>query len=76
MIMNVNQRLQVMLKCIIDGDGGNSLVEARCGNMFCDATIMDLAEEEDEGGMREVRRSLLLPENDLDDYDMDDEASL
>ena len=74
--MNVHQRSQVVLKCIIDGDGGSSLAEAMRGNLFRDATMIDLAEEEVEGGTRDVRRSLLSPENDLDDCDMDDEASL
>ena len=74
--MNVHQRSQVVLKCIIDGNGGNSLAETRRGNLFRDTTTINLAEEEVEGGTRDVRRSLLSPENDLDDHDMDDEASL
>ena len=74
--MNDHQRSQVVLKCIVGGDGGNHLVEAKHGNLFRDATMIDLAEEEEEGGTREVRRALVLAEEDLDDCDVDDEASL
>ena len=45
---NVHGRLQVVLKCIVDDNGGNSLVESRRGKLFRDATITDSDEETNE----------------------------
>jgi hypothetical protein len=42
---NVFKRLRVVLRCILDDDGGNRLVEAKRGELFRDATIIDLTEE-------------------------------
>ena len=31
---NVHGRVKVVLKCIVDGAGGNELVEQKCGKLF------------------------------------------
>ena len=36
---NVFARLRVVLRCIVDDDGGNQLVESKRGKLFRDATI-------------------------------------
>jgi hypothetical protein len=45
---NVHKRLQVVLSCIVEDKGDNSLVETKRGKLFRDATIMDLTEDDDE----------------------------
>ena len=39
--MNTHQRSQTVLKCIIDGEGTNDLVESMRGKLFWDATALD-----------------------------------
>ena len=39
---NVYKRLRVLLRCILDDDGGNQLVEQNRGKLFRDAKIADL----------------------------------
>jgi hypothetical protein len=43
---NVFNRLRVVLACIVDDKGGNTLVESKRGKLFRDATIIDLTEED------------------------------
>ena len=43
---NVYRRLRVVLSCIVDDKGGNSLVESKHGKLFRDATIIDLTEND------------------------------
>ena len=45
---NLHKRLQVVLSCIVEDKGDNSLVETKRGKLFRDATIMDLTEDDDE----------------------------
>jgi len=58
---NVHRRLRVMLTCIVDDRGGNSLVEAKRGKLFRDATLVVDLDEEDEN-----------ENNDLDNSDLED----
>lgn len=44
---NVHRRLGVVLTCIVDDEGGNSLVESKRGKLFRDAILEDTAESED-----------------------------
>ncbi len=41
-------RLMVMLSCVVEDGGGNSLVERKRRKLFRDATIVDLIADEDE----------------------------
>jgi hypothetical protein len=43
---NVYARLRVVLSCIVEDQGGNSLVETKRGKLFRDATIIDLTVED------------------------------
>jgi len=43
---NVHARLRVVLSCIVEDQGGNSLVETKRGKLFRDATIIDLTAED------------------------------
>ncbi len=45
---NVFGRLRVVLSCIVEDGGGNSLVERKRGTLFRNATIVDLITDEDE----------------------------
>ena len=60
---NVFNRLRVVLSCIVQDQGGNSLVEAKRGKLFRDATLVVDLNEEDENEVNSVDNS------DLDDYD-------
>jgi hypothetical protein len=42
----VYARLRVVLSCIVEDQGGNSLVETKRGKLFRDATIIDLTVED------------------------------
>jgi hypothetical protein len=44
----VFRRIRVVLRCILDDNGGNQRVEAKRGKLFRDATIIDLTEEAEE----------------------------
>jgi hypothetical protein len=64
---NVHGRLRVVLTCIVDDKGGNSLVESKRGKLFRDATIIDLTEENhDDDNENEVQAFTL---DDLDEID-------
>ena len=58
---NVHRRLRVVLTCIVDDRGGNSLVEPKRGKLFRDATLVVDLDEEDEN-----------ENNDLDNSDLED----
>ena len=45
--MNVHGRLQVVLVCIVDDDGGNDKVEEKRGILHREATLIDLTDEDD-----------------------------
>ena len=60
---NVFNRLRVVLSCIVQDQGGNSLVEAKRGKLFRDATLVVDLNEEDENEVNSIDNS------DLDDYD-------
>jgi hypothetical protein len=45
---NVHRRLRVVLSCIEEDKGGNSLVEQKRGKLFRDATLIDLTEDDDD----------------------------
>ena len=66
---NVHSRLRVVLSCIVDDKGGNSLVESKCGKLFRDATIIDLTEDDNEGNENEVTAFS------IDDFEELDESS-
>ena len=51
---NVHMRLRVVLSCIVDDKGGNSLVETKRGKLFRDATIIDLIEDDDKNEVQEI----------------------
>lgn len=42
---NVYKRLRVVLSCIQEDNGGNNKVEEKRGNLFRDATIIDLTDD-------------------------------
>ncbi len=44
---NVFERLRVVLSCIVEDGGGNSIVERKRGKLFRDATIVDLIADKD-----------------------------
>ncbi len=46
--INVFGRLRVVLSCIAEDGGGNSLVEKKRGKLFRDATVVDLIADQDE----------------------------
>ena len=73
---NVHGRLQVVMQCILEGDGGNDLVEEKRGKLFRDATIIDLHEEGEEreleglvGRDNVVHELIELQEEDVDEDD-------
>ena len=45
---NVHSRLKVVLSCIVQDKGDNSLVESKRGKLFRDATLIDLTAEDKE----------------------------
>ena len=51
---NVHMRLRVVLFCIVEDKGGNSLVEMKRGKLFRDASIIDLTEDDDENEVQEM----------------------
>jgi hypothetical protein len=64
---NVHRRLRVVLSCIVDDEGGNSLVEMKRGKLFRDATIIDLTtEDEVEGDENESDPISLI---DIDEFE-------
>ena len=73
---NVHGRLKVVLKCIVDGAGGNELVEQKRGKLFNDCTI-DLTGDEDGDELPEGEND--EPNNiviDLAEFDISDDESL
>lgn len=45
---NVHGRLRIVLSCILEDNGGNSLVESKRGKLFRDATIPENPNDRDE----------------------------
>jgi hypothetical protein len=64
---NVHRRLRVVLSCIVEDEGGNSLVEMKRGKLFRDATIIDLTTDDDELGNQNEQESFSFI--DLDELD-------
>ena len=64
---NVHRRLRVVLTCIVDDAGGNSLVETKRGKLFRDATIIDLTEEDNAGSNENQPDHFFVA--DLDEFD-------
>ena len=62
-----HRRLRVVLSCIVDDKGGNSLVEAKRGKLFRDATIIDLTEDGNDNNGIEVEALTFDDIEDLDD---------
>jgi hypothetical protein len=62
-------KLRVVLTCIVDDKGGNSLVESKRGKLFRDATIIDLTDDYDDDDNGIVVQALDL--DDLDDISDD-----
>ena len=68
---HVHGRLRVALVCICDDAGGNTMIEAKRGKLYRDATIIDLTEEEEEQAEQpaaadaQIRRRLV----EIDDFD-------
>ena len=60
---NVHRRLRVVLTCIVDGNGGNELVEKKRGKLFRDATLVVDLDDDDENDTNSVDNS------DLEDCD-------
>ena len=60
---NVFNRLRVVLSCIVQDEGGNTLVEQKRGKLFRDATLVVNLDEEDENNTNSEDNS------DLDDLD-------
>ena len=50
---NVHGRLRIVLQCICDDGGGNSLVESKRGKLFRDATILENGIGDDENRLDE-----------------------
>lgn len=73
--INVHGRLKVVLRCIVDDNGGNNLVESKRGKLFRDATIIDLTNDEDtvNGGEHEADND---DNNDANILDISDDDSL
>ena len=46
--LRVYKRIRVVLRCILDDDGGNHLVEKKRGKLFRDCTIIDLTNENED----------------------------
>ena len=67
--LRVYRRIRVVLRCILDDNGGNHLVEAKRGKLFRDATIIDLTDEnEDDEAETSAVVNLL---GDLSDFEDD-----
>ncbi|KAG7374975.1 hypothetical protein IV203_014070 [Nitzschia inconspicua] len=63
---NVHERLKIVLHCIVDDNGGNSLVERKRGKLFRDCMILEIHDDDD--------NDVLEPPND-DDFDDNDNRS-
>ena len=70
--VNVFGRLRVVLRCILDDNGGNSKVESKRGILFRDATIIDLTQDEQENDQNQNA----VIELDYDSDDIDSVTSL
>ena len=46
--LRVYKRIRVVLRCILEDDGGNHLVEQKRGKLFRDCTIIDLTNEDED----------------------------
>jgi len=66
---NVHGRLRVVMRCILDDDGGNNKVEQKRGKLFRDATIIDLTLDDDEDNNNDTNNE----EEDIQDDCSDDE---
>jgi hypothetical protein len=60
---NVHGRLRIVLQCIVDDAGGNTLVESKRGKLFRDATILENRLEDNNEESNE------LYNDDFDDLD-------
>jgi hypothetical protein len=63
---NVHERLKIVLHCIVDDNGGNSLVERKRGKLFRDCTILENDDDDNNNDLE--------PSND-DDFDDNDNNS-
>ena len=64
---NVHKRLRVVLSCIVEDKGGNTLVESKWGKLFRDATIIDLTEDDQQDDGIEVHALTMDDFDDIDD---------
>ena len=67
----VHRRLRVVLRCIMDDDGGNNKVEEKRGNLFRDCTLIDLTEENNH-----TNETMTITNIIDDDVEEDDETSI
>ena len=68
--LRVYKRIRVVLRCILDDDGGNHLVEKKRGKLFRDCTIIDLTDEnEDNEAENQPVVNLLHHLSDFEDDD-------
>ena len=72
----MHRRLWVILVCIVDGAGGNELVEKKRGKLFRDATIVDLTGDKDEEPSQPAATQNNPIAVDLGMSDVDDDESI
>ncbi|KAG7357475.1 hypothetical protein IV203_002163 [Nitzschia inconspicua] len=60
---NVHERLKIVLHCIVDDNGGNSLVERKRGKFFRDCMILEIDDDDDNDDLEPPN------DDDLDDND-------
>ena len=73
---NVYSWLRVVLGCIVEGRGGNDLVESKRGKLFRDATIIDLTEDGTETVDEAAQEPPQTYRESLFDEDVDDDSSV
>ena len=67
---NVHGRLRVVMRCILDDDGGNNKVEQKRGKLFRDATIIDLSLDDDEDNNNHTNNEEEVIPDDCSDDEM------
>ena len=67
----VHARLRVVLRCILDDNGGNDRVEQKRGKLFRDCTLIDLTLDNEEDN-EDITTEINLTE----DVEIDDELSV